>query len=109
MGEDRFGGFVNYGSPITTAVQNEDGETVEVVLTENRVVMPVFSTRKTVSSAELGDGQWLLMGGMPEAEEPTLQKELRSDLMEGLSELAAEAEAEATGPIFFLINVHVLK
>ncbi|MEM7144964.1 MAG: Amuc_1098 family type IV pilus outer membrane protein [Verrucomicrobiota bacterium] len=52
-----FDGFINYGSPITTG-------TGTGVITENRIEMPVFSTRKVTTSVTIWDGQTVAIGGL---------------------------------------------
>jgi Flp pilus assembly secretin CpaC len=99
----RFNGFVNYGSPIKTSVKKDKGRNIEVILTENRILMPVFSVRKMTSSVELENGGWLLLGGLSEREEEELEREAGKGLVNG----AEEPDPEVEGPIFFLINVNL--
>ncbi|MDA7539333.1 hypothetical protein N8544_03400, partial [Akkermansiaceae bacterium] len=40
-----FEGFINYGSPITAPATDALGNPVQIVITENRIEMPVFSVR----------------------------------------------------------------
>jgi general secretion pathway protein D len=51
-----FEGFINYGSPIYGADDS--------VLTENRIEMPVFSTRKVSSMLTVYDGYTFAVGGL---------------------------------------------
>ena len=58
-----FEGFVNYGSPITCGISNNT--TVEkVVLTENRIDMPIFTRRYINSNPCVYDGHTIAIGGM---------------------------------------------
>jgi len=50
-----FDGFINYGSPILS-----NG----VVLTENIINQPVFSTRKVTTAVTVWDGQTVVLGGL---------------------------------------------
>ncbi len=60
-----FEGFINYGSPIMGAVSNET--TIEqVLLTENRIDMPVFSRRYINSNPCIYDGYTIAIGGLIE-------------------------------------------
>ena len=59
-----FDGFINYGSPISTAGVNGDGEPVSVVITENRIEMPVFSVRRVQTSLYVYDGHTVSIGGL---------------------------------------------
>lgn len=42
---NEFEGFINYGSPIQTSSSDALGNPVTLVLTENRIPQPVFSTQ----------------------------------------------------------------
>ncbi len=59
-----FEGFINYGSPIQSAATDALGNPTVVVLTDNRIEQPVFSTRKVNTSVTLWDGQTVAMGGL---------------------------------------------
>jgi general secretion pathway protein D len=66
-----FEGFINYGSPISTlnpaalsftgAVTNAPSS---IVLTDNVINQPVFSTRKVTTSVTVWDGQTVVLGGL---------------------------------------------
>ncbi|MDO5449380.1 MAG: hypothetical protein Q4F30_00680, partial [Akkermansia sp.] len=58
-----FEGFVNYGSPITAGITNET-EIEHIVLTENRIDMPVFSRRYINSNPCVYDGHTIAIGGL---------------------------------------------
>ena len=59
-----FDGFINYGSPITTTAVNGLGQIQNVVITENRIEMPVFNTRKVTTQVTIWDGQTVALGGL---------------------------------------------
>jgi len=59
-----FEGFVNYGSPIQTAATDALGNPTTIILTENRIEQPVFSTRKLSTSVTIWDGMTLGVGGL---------------------------------------------
>jgi Flp pilus assembly secretin CpaC len=63
-----FEGFINYGSPINAVgVQTLAGAvttSVPVVLTQNVINQPVFSTRKVTTSVSVYDGQTVVIGGL---------------------------------------------
>ncbi len=63
-----FEGFINYGSPIRTINPGLFGlATVvnqSVVLTDNVINQPIFSTRKVNTSVSVWDGQTVVLGGL---------------------------------------------
>lgn len=59
-----FEGFVNYGSPITAPSTDGLGNPVQVVITENRIEMPVFSVRKVETQITIFDGYTVAVGGL---------------------------------------------
>lgn len=64
-----FVGFINYGSPIQT---NQAGRTL--VLTENRIVQPVFDTVRTVGTAlTVYDGSTIAFGGLTQVKSNNIE------------------------------------
>ncbi len=60
-----FEGFINYGSPIRTVQPTLLGTMAQsVVLTENVINQPIFSTRKVTTSVSVWDGQTVVLGGL---------------------------------------------
>jgi general secretion pathway protein D len=63
-----FEGFINYGSPINAVGVNTIGgaisTSVPVILTQNVINQPVFSTRKVTTSVSVYDGQTVVLGGL---------------------------------------------
>jgi len=65
-----FEGFINYGSPINavgvSTIGGANGISVSspVLLTENVINQPVFSTRKVTTSVSVYDGQTVVLGGL---------------------------------------------
>jgi general secretion pathway protein D len=59
-----FDGFINYGSPIQTTSINALGLAQPVTLTENRIEMPIFNTRKVTTQVTIWDGQTVALGGL---------------------------------------------
>lgn len=57
-----FIGFVNYGTPITSVIGNDPDD--KVVITENRIIQPIFETRHLKTSTSVYDGQTIFIGGM---------------------------------------------
>lgn len=59
-----FEGFINYGSPIQTTGINALGQSEPVVLTDNRILQPVFATRKLATQVLIWDRQTVGIGGL---------------------------------------------
>jgi general secretion pathway protein D len=59
-----FDGFVNYGSPINTTTTNALGSTIAVPITENAILMPVFSSRRANTQVTIADGATIAIGGL---------------------------------------------
>ncbi len=59
-----FEGFINYGSPIQTTSQDALGNPTTLVLTENKIEQPVFSSRKVQTSVTIWDSQTVALGGL---------------------------------------------
>ncbi|MCB1232010.1 MAG: type II and III secretion system protein [Verrucomicrobiae bacterium] len=60
-----FEGFINYGSPInSSSIDPVTGAGTTVQLTENRIEMPIFSTRKVTTQVTIWDGQTVALGGL---------------------------------------------
>jgi len=62
-----FEGFVNYGSPINAVGVSTMGTisiSKPVLLTENVINQPIFSTRKVTTSVSVWDGQTVVLGGL---------------------------------------------
>lgn len=59
-----FEGFINYGSPIQSGGTDLLGNPVTVTLTENRIEMPVFSSRRVTTALTIYDGYTVAIGGL---------------------------------------------
>jgi general secretion pathway protein D len=59
-----FEGFINYGSPISSAGSDIFGNPIQVIITENRIEMPVFSTRRVNTALTIYDGYTVAIGGL---------------------------------------------
>jgi general secretion pathway protein D len=59
-----FEGFINYGSPIQSPSTDLFGNPVTVVITENRIEMPVFSSRRVNTALTIYDGYTVAVGGL---------------------------------------------
>lgn len=59
-----FEGFINYGSPIQSPASDFLGNPTTVTITENRIEMPVFSSRRVNTSLTIYDGYTVAVGGL---------------------------------------------
>ncbi len=59
-----FEGFINYGSPIQSPATDFLGNPTTVTITENRIEMPVFSSRRVNTSLTIYDGYTVAVGGL---------------------------------------------
>ena len=59
-----FEGFINYGSPIQSPSTDALGNATVTVITENRIEMPVFSSRRVNSALTIYDGYTVAVGGL---------------------------------------------
>ena len=59
-----FEGFINYGSPIQSPATDALGNPITVTITENRIEMPVFSTRRVDTRLTIYDGHTVAVGGL---------------------------------------------
>lgn len=57
-------GFVNFGSPIRSAVNTPLGGVESVTITENAILMPVFSVQKTNTQLNVADGCTFVYAGL---------------------------------------------
>lgn len=59
-----FSGFINYGTPITDLGTGQPGDPPTIVITENRILMPVFDAVKETTQVSVYDGQTIAIGGL---------------------------------------------
>ena len=60
-----FDGFVNYGSPITSSAPGPLGVGVtQIKVTDNNILMPVFSTQRANTQLTVADGATIVIGGL---------------------------------------------
>ena len=59
-----FEGFINYGSPIQTLGNDMFGNPISITITENRIEMPVFATRRVTTGLTIYDGYTVAVGGL---------------------------------------------
>ncbi len=59
-----FDGFVNFGSPINSIGVDEDGNEQLILLTQNQILMPVFSVKRATTQLTIADGATIAYGGL---------------------------------------------
>jgi general secretion pathway protein D len=59
-----FDGFVNYGTPINTSVDDALGNPTTSELTKNAILMPVFSIQRLNTQLSVFDGATIAIGGL---------------------------------------------
>ncbi|RYD19720.1 MAG: type II and III secretion system protein [Verrucomicrobiaceae bacterium] len=104
-----FDGFVNYGSPINTTVQGALGpETVAV--TDNAILMPIFSKQAVTTSVDVADGSTVVVGGL--LAESIQNVEDQTPILGSIPIVGrlfqSKARKPSTTAIMFLVNVELL-
>ena len=59
-----FDGFVNYGSEISAAGTDALGNPTQITVTDNRIDLPIFSTRRAKTNVTIYDGATVALGGL---------------------------------------------
>lgn len=59
-----FDGFVNYGSPINAPSSDALGNPVTATITQNRILMPIFSVQRANTQLTVLDGATIVIGGL---------------------------------------------
>lgn len=95
-----FDGFINFGSPVKAAALDKDGNLQEVILTENQVLQPVFSTLKVTTSTTLPSGHVLVLGSASGGTLPSAAS--KPDLKQ-----EAKLDGKPTHAVFFFIQAKV--
>ncbi len=62
--QNEFDGFVNYGTPVTPAVLDENGDVGQVIMTENKILKPIFTSKMANTSISITPGNVLVLGGV---------------------------------------------
>lgn len=104
-----FDGFVNYGTPITTSSSGVFG-TATRTLTENAILMPVFSVRRVNSNLVVADGATIVIGGLLKDESQDVQD--KTPILGDIPLLGrlfqSNARSHSSTAIIFLVNVELL-
>ncbi len=104
-----FDGFINYGSPINTTDAGIFGS-VTTQLTENAILMPIFSIRRTDSNLVVADGATIVIGGILKQEITDVQDKtpVLGDIPVVGRLFQSEAESTRSTAVLFLVQVELL-
>lgn len=105
-----FDGFVNYGSPINSISQSLLGPSIVQQLTENRILMPVFSVQRANTNVVVADGSTIVIGGLIRDEISTVDD--KTPVLGALPVVGrlfkSEAKRHQSYALMFLVNVELL-
>ncbi|MES2924715.1 MAG: Amuc_1098 family type IV pilus outer membrane protein [Verrucomicrobiota bacterium] len=105
----QFDGFVNYGSPINTTQQSLIGSET-IALTENQILMPIFSKQSFSTSVDVADGANLVIGGL--TQESVQNVEDQTPILGSVPIIGRLFQEKARQPVttavIFLINVELM-
>jgi general secretion pathway protein D len=104
-----FDGFVNYGSPINSTVNGLLGPETATV-TENSILMPIFSKQAISTSVDVADGGTVVLGGL--ISERVQNVEDQTPILGSLPIVGrlfqSKARQNASTAIIFLVNVELM-
>lgn len=105
-----FDGFINYGSPINSVGLQGDLSGVTSVLTENSILMPVFSVRRTNSNLIVADGATIVIGGLlkDEIEDVEDKTPILGDIPVVGKLFRSDARSHTSTAVVFFVNVQLL-
>jgi general secretion pathway protein D len=104
-----FDGFLNYGSPINSTSTGLLGP-VTTVLTQNEILMPVFSVRKVNTNLVVADGATIVIGGLLKEEITNVNDKtpILGDIPVVGRLFQSDAKKHISTAILFLVNVELL-
>ena len=104
-----FDGFVNYGSPINSTQNGLLGPET-VVVTENTILMPVFSKQALSTNVQVADGGTIVVGGLMRESIQNVQD--KTPILGDIPLIGRFFQSSARQPtstaILFLVNVELL-
>jgi general secretion pathway protein D len=105
-----FQGFVNYGSPINSTVTNSLGIQETVVVTENAILMPVFSKDTVSTTVDVLDGSTVAVGGLVQETSQVVND--KTPILGSIPIVGRLFQSDARQPvkkmIIFLVNVELM-
>lgn len=104
-----FDGFVNYGSPINSVADGVFGP-VTTTLTENAILMPVFSVRRANTNLVVADGATIVIGGLLSDEITNVNDKtpILGDIPLVGRLFQSNAKSHTSTAILFFVNVQLL-
>jgi general secretion pathway protein D len=105
-----FDGFVNYGSPINTTVVALPFGTQSVTLTENAILMPIFSAQRANTQVTVADGSTIAIGGLMTQSIQNVEDKVPvlGDIPFVGRLFSSKASRPVTSAIVFLVRVELL-
>jgi general secretion pathway protein D len=101
-------GFVNYGSPINSS--SLTGDDTPITLTDNAILMPVFSTQRLNTQVTIADGATLVLGGLMEQRMEKVED--KTPIFGSIPIVGrlfqSDASQTVSTAIIFLVNVELL-
>ncbi|MGL5017811.1 MAG: Amuc_1098 family type IV pilus outer membrane protein [Luteolibacter sp.] len=105
-----FLGFVNYGSPINTTATNALGISETVVVTENAILMPIFSKDTVSTTVDVVDGGTVAVGGLIQETSQVVND--KTPILGSIPIVGRLFQSDAKQPvkkvIIFLVNVELM-
>lgn len=107
-----FDGFVNFGSPISSAVESPFPGVAPVTqeLTANAILLPVFSVKRANTNLTIADGATVVIGGL--VQERIQKVDDKTPVLGGLPLLGRFFQSSATAPVrtslVFFVNVKLV-
>lgn len=105
-----FDGFVNYGSPINSTVQDILGNPTTAQVTENAILMPIFSAQKTNTQLTVADGATIAISGLMAESIQTIEDKVPifGDLPFLGRLFSTKAKKPVSTAIIFLVHVELV-
>lgn len=105
-----FDGFVNYGSPINSTTTDALGNSAITRLTNNLILMPVFSVQRANTQVTVADGATIAIGGlMAESIQDVEDKVPVIGSIPIIGRLfTTEARKPVSTAVIFLVNVELM-
>jgi general secretion pathway protein D len=105
-----FDGFVNYGSPINTTSQDILGNPTTARVTDNSILMPIFSFQRANTQLSVRDGTTIAIGGLMAESIQTVEDKVPifGDLPLVGRLFTTRASKPVSSAVIFLVHVELL-